>query len=131
MVDLPNHAVLIGGLEHWTTEGLKPIYEERLIAKLQKLLEVPNVKLFAPPIDLQDPFGPKTGITAWLFPEWFVAQYEEPWGEEKQFRARPLLNREALVKNQFQGRDKKKYTVTPIRFVQACVNGEIRPHSAR
>jgi hypothetical protein len=67
----------------------------------------------------------KTGITAWLFPEWFVAQYEEPWGEDKQFRARPLLNCEALVKNQFQGRDKKKYAVSPIRFVQACVNGHI------
>jgi hypothetical protein len=125
MIDLPNHAVLIGGLEHWTQEGLKPVYEERLVAKLQKLLELPNLKLFAPPIDLQDPFGPKTGITAWLFPEWFVAQYEEPWGEEKQFRSRPLLHREALVKNQFQGRDKKKYPVIPIRFVQACVNGHI------
>ena len=125
MVDLPNHAVLIGGLEHWTTEGLKPIYEERLVAKLEKLMEVSNLKLFAPPVDLQDPFGPKTGITAWLFPEWFVAQYEEPWGDDKQFRARPLLNREALVKNQYQARDKKKYAVTPIRFVQACVNGHI------
>jgi hypothetical protein len=125
MVDLPNHAVLIGGLEQWTTEGLKPIFEERLTTKLQKLLEVPDIKLFAPPIDLQDPFGPKTGITAWLFPEWFVAQYEEPWGEDKQFRSRPLLNREALVKNQFQGRDRKKYSVIPIRFVQACVNGHI------
>ena len=37
MVDLPNHAVLIGGLDNWTDEGRKPIYEERLIAKLQKL----------------------------------------------------------------------------------------------
>jgi hypothetical protein len=123
MVDLPNHAVLIGGLDNWTDEGRKPIYEERLIAKLQKLLDVPNLKLFTPPIDLQDPFGAKTGVTAWLFPEWFIAQYEEPWGD--QFRSRPLLHREALVKGQFQGRDKKKYPVTPIRFVQACVNGHI------
>ena len=123
MVDLPNHAVLIGGLEHWTTEGLKPVYEERLISKLQTLLELPNVKLYSPPIDLQDPHGPKTGITAWLFPEWFVGQYEELWGE--QFRSRPLLHREALVKGQFQARDKKKYPVIPIRFVQACVNGHI------
>jgi len=123
MVDLPNHAVLIGGLDNWTDEGRKPVYEERLIAKLQKLLDVPTLKLFTPPIDLQDPLGAKTGITAWLFPEWFIAQYEEPWGD--QFRSRPLLHREALVKGQFQGRDKKKYAVTPIRFVQACVNGHI------
>jgi hypothetical protein len=123
MVDLPNHAVLIGGLDNWTDEGRKPVYEERLIAKLQKLLDVPTLKLFTPPIDLQDPFGAKTGIIAWLFPEWFIAQYEEPWGD--QFRSRPLLHREALVKGQFQWRDKKKYAVTPIRFVQACVDGHI------
>jgi len=58
-----------------------------------------------------------------VVPEWFIAQYEEPWGD--QFRSRPLLHREALVKGQFQGRDKRKYAVTPIRFVQACVNGHI------
>ena len=44
MVDLPNHAVLIGGLDNWTDEGRKPVYEERLIAKLQKFLEVPTLK---------------------------------------------------------------------------------------
>jgi len=123
MVDLPNHAVIIGGLEHWQPEGmLQPVYEERLVSKLREMFQVPDIKLFSPPIDSQDPLGPKTGIYAWLFPEWFVAQFEDKMG---QFRSRPLLHREGLVKGQYLGRDRKKYAVIPIRFVQACVNGHI------
>lgn len=123
MVDLPNHAVLIGGLEHWTLEGLKPVYEERLLSKLQTLFEVPGLKLYAPPIDPQDPLGPKTGITAWLFPEWFLAPDEQPWGDN--YRSRPLIHRENLVDGKYLGHDRKKHEVIPIRFVQACVNGHI------
>src|SRR5271165_4599351 len=75
LVDLPSYAAIIGGLEHW--QGVeKPIFEERLIGKLRRMLEIPGLKLFAPPIDPGDPLAPRTGITAWMFPEWFVAQYE-------------------------------------------------------
>lgn len=122
MVDLPNHAVIIGGLEHW--EGVtNPIFEERLTAKIQEILQITNLKLFAPPIDLQDLNAPKTGITAWQFPEWFVAQFEVPWGDV--FRSRPLLHRQALVDGRYLDRDRKKRPVVPVRFVQACINGHI------
>lgn len=122
MVDLPNHAVIIGGLEHW--EGVSDqIFEERLVAKIQDILQVTNLKLYAPPIDLQDPRAPKTGITAWQFPEWFVAQFEQPWGEA--FRSRPLLHRRTLVEGKYLDKDRKKRPVVPVRFVQACVNGHI------
>jgi hypothetical protein len=122
MVDLPNHAVIVGGLEHW--EGVSDqIFEERLVAKLQDILQLTNLKLQAPPIELQDPNAPKTGITGWQFPEWFVAQFEVPWGDV--FRSRPLLNRLALVDGRYLDRDRKKRPVVPVRFVQACVNGHI------
>jgi MrfA Zn-binding domain len=122
MVDLPNHAVIIGGLEHW--EGVSnQVFEERLTAKIQEILQVTNLKLYAPPIDLQDPNAPKTGITAWQFPEWFVAQFEVPWGDV--FRSRPLLHRQALVDGRYLDRDRKKRPVVPVRFVQACINGHI------
>ena len=44
MVDLPDHAVLIGGLESWDGD-LKPVYEPRLEAHLQRSLGVPRVVL--------------------------------------------------------------------------------------
>lgn len=122
MVDLPNDAVIIGGLEHW--EGVSErIFEERLTAKIEEILELADLKLFAPPIDLQDPNAPKTGITAWQFPEWFVAQFERPYGEG--FRSRPLVHRQALVEGKFLDENRKKQPVVPVRFVQACINGHI------
>jgi len=70
-----------------------------------------------------EPTAPTTGIDVWMFPEWFVAQYEIQ-GPGK-VRSRPLIHREALVSNKWLGPDKKKYPVVPIRFVQACLNGHI------
>src|SRR5262245_49584976 len=122
LVDLPSYAAIVGGLEHW--KGVeKQIFEERLVAKLQKVLSIGTLKLFAPPVDPGDPSAPRTGITAWMFPEWFVAQYEP--ASEGSVRSRPLIHRESLVKGKYLGPDKKKYPVVPIRFVQACLNGHI------
>jgi hypothetical protein len=122
LVDLPNYAAIVGGLDHW--QGVeKQVFEERLIGKLQGLLGLPGLKMYAPPIDPGDPLAPRTGITAWMFPEWFVAQYE-PDATAK-VRSRPLIHRETLVKGKYLALDKKKYPVVPIRFVQACLNGHI------
>jgi hypothetical protein len=122
MLDLPNDAVIVGGLEE--REGVSErVFEERLTAKIEEILQVTNLKLFAPPIDLQDPNAPKTGITAWQFPEWFVAQFEVPYGEG--FRSRPLVHRKSLVERRFLDKDRKKRPVVPVRFVQACINGHI------
>jgi hypothetical protein len=54
MVDMPNHAVLIAGLEFWKGDKER-IYEERLERWLSKRLEVSELKLFAPPVDTGDP----------------------------------------------------------------------------
>jgi hypothetical protein len=122
LVDLPNHAAIVGGLETW--QGVdKPVFEERLVGKLQGMLGIPGLKLYAPPIDLRDPIAPRTGITAWMFPEWFVAQYE-PDASAK-VRSRPLIHRETLVSGKYLALDRRKYPVVPIRFVQACLNGHI------
>lgn len=122
LVDLPNYAAIVGGLENWTGVG-RQIFEERLVAKLRGFLGVPNLKLYAPPVDSGNLGAPKTGITAWMFPEWFVAQYELRGADR--VRSRPLVHRETLVKHKFLGPDRKKYPVVPIRFVQACLNGHI------
>jgi len=44
MVDLPNHAVLISGLDFWLPGG-QPISEPRLSGKLAQVLGLPSVDL--------------------------------------------------------------------------------------
>jgi hypothetical protein len=125
MLDLPNHSILVGGLEMWGDPVLQrftPIHEERLLERLRQVLGRPDVAMYAPPA-LAEGDEPARGITGWLFPEWFVSQHEETPREG--VRARRLLHRRELVKGKFFAPDKRHYPVVPIRFVQACVNGHI------
>ena len=126
MVDLPNHAVLIGGLETWTGEKER-VYEERLEGWLGDRLKVPELKLYAPPVDSADPNAPRTGIAAFQFPVWFLGQVDETWTapDRRVYRTRPLIPWDRLVKGGYLTRDRKVKSVVPVRFVQACVRGHI------
>lgn len=126
MVDLPEHSVIIAGLDHWSGYRDHPVVEERLAAKVKTLLGLPSVEFFAPPADDNDPDAPITGLTAWLFPEWFVAQAEvrDP---KTGARSRPLVHYLSLERGQKYRpeRGAKAVKVVPIRFVQACVRGHV------
>lgn len=124
MVDLPNHSVLIGGLDFWSRGG-DEIVEPRLTAKLAQLLSVPSLQLFSPPPDSEDPTAPQTGITAFQFPEWFITQDVETITPGSSVRSRMLVHRRVLVKGKFIDQDRKKRAVVPIRFVRACPAGHI------
>ena len=118
MMDLPNHSVLIGGLETWSTGG-DEIIEPRLVDKLKSLFDPPltTLKLYSPPPDPEDPTAPQTGITAWQFPEWFITQDVDSEASHGTTRARMLVHRRMLTKGKFIDNDKKKRTVVPVRFV--------------
>jgi hypothetical protein len=120
-VDLPDHGVIIAGLEHWQGDKVE-IHEERLVAKLEVLLQVQGLKLFAPPVETDDPTAGARGITAFLFPEWFVAHYDDPG---RKWKARPLVHRRALEKGRFVGPDRRAHEVVPVRFLRACINGHV------
>ena len=124
MVDLPNHSVLIAGLDHWSKGG-EEIVEPRLVEKLQRLLELPALKLYSPPPDEDNPTAPPTGITAWQFPEWFITQDVEAAEGRPSVRSRMLVHRKALTRGRFVDRDKRKRNVVPVRFVRACRAGHI------
>lgn len=126
MVDLPDHAVIIAGLDEWTGYRKQPIVEERLAAKVKTLLGIPSVEFYAPPADDDNPVSPITGITAWLFPEWFVAQ-DETRNPLTGVRSRPLVHRRDLDRGQKYRRDRtsKPAKVVPVRFVQACLRGHV------
>jgi hypothetical protein len=123
MLDLPYKSVIVGGLDSWNA-GIE-IHEPRLSAKLGRLLDREPVRLFAPPIDEQDPAAPPTGITAYQFPEWFITQdVEERQGSG--VRTRQLVHRNALDhRGKFIDGDRKAQSVVPVRFVRACRRGHI------
>ncbi|MCA9211934.1 MAG: hypothetical protein KDB27_02620 [Planctomycetales bacterium] len=127
MMDLPDHSVLIGGLDNW--RGMKTaeeIVELRLLAKLRTLLELPELKMYAPPPDHGDPTLPTTGVEVWQFPEWFVTQDVQLDREgNSTVRARLLVHRNSLTRGKFVDRNKKRQHVVPIRFVRACRHGHI------
>src|SRR5438477_253985 len=76
MLDLPNHSVLVAGLEHWIGVG-DEIVEPRLADKLRALLDVPSIKLYAPRPDPQDSTAAQTVIGACLRPS-DAEQFAEP-----------------------------------------------------
>ena len=127
LVDLPDNAVLVAGLEHWAGDA-QLVPEPRLLANLRRRLGLPFLELRSPPVpERENELG--IGIVAWQFPEWFVAQFEV---STKQFgRSRPLVHRRALVRGRYVGDDpsgkrkRKDWPVVPVRFVQACPNGHV------
>lgn len=126
MMDLPNHSVLISGLDSWSTGG-DEIIEPRLVEKLKELFDPPLqvLKLYTPPPDNDDPTSQQTGITAWQFPEWFITQDVDSDHGHGVVRARMLVHRRMLTKGKFIDDSRKKRSVVPVRFVRACRNGHI------
>lgn len=127
MIDLPDHSVIVGGLDHWEGSA-REIDEPRLVEKLlnyfrEQGVEVSALKLREPPPETDDPSAPRSGITAWQFPEWFITQKPDllPNGG----RTRRLVHLKALTKGLFVDDDRKKHDVVPVRFVRACSHGHI------
>ena len=126
LVDLPDQAVLVAGLEHWQGDA-QLVPEPRLLANLRQRLNLPFLELRSPPVPVR-PEDVGIGIVAWQFPEWFVAQFEA--SDRTHGRSRPLVHRRSLVKGRYSGeeigkRKRKDWPVVPIRFVQACPNGHV------
>ena len=120
LLDLPEHAAIVAGLETWPNTGdLDEIIDERLAGLLGAITGVPSPRMYAPPPEPQDPWSPPRGIGAWSFPEWFVVQDDD--GDPDRRRSRRLVHRRGLDdKRRFDGR-----AVVPTRFVRACPKGHV------
>src|SRR5439155_26574002 len=115
-------SVLVSGLDFWWGKGPE-ILEPRLAAKLADLLETPEIRLYAPPPEQDDPTLPPTGIDAFQFPEWFITQDVEPMAPDVRVRSRRLVHRNRLTAGKLIDLNKKKRTVVPVRFVRPCRGG--------
>jgi hypothetical protein len=127
MVDLPNRSVIIAGLTYWKGET-QYIREDRLRDKVRHALNLEDkqgIQLRTPPTQSEDPQSPRSGVDAFVFPTWFLAQVEVPYiaANGKTYRTRPLVSWSAVkAEPKFRG---KKVHYVPVRFVQACPNGHL------
>ena len=123
MLDLPEHSVLVAGLDYWTAGG-DAVSEPRLSQKLAQLLGVPRIELRTPPPADDDLNAPKTGIDGFQFPEWFLTQDMEE-AELLQTRTRLLVHRKELSRGKFRDKSNRTRPVVPVRFVRAGRAGHI------
>lgn len=126
MVDLPTRSVILSGLSYW--KGEKPyIQEERLKYKVAQSLKLPDdheVKLYGPPSQGSDQTASLSGVDAFVFPTWFLAQVDRTVERAgKVYRTRPLISWSSVKGGaKFEG---KTVQAVPVRFVQACTNGHL------
>ncbi len=129
MVDLPDRAVLIEGLQSWRYGDRKEeIHEPRLRAKLMRTLQLLDVRLVKPPPFDERPGAKRASIGARIFPEWFLVQEAKATGPGGQWRRRRLLRFDALANGKFRDdttRPTRTVQVVPVRFVCGCPRGHL------
>jgi ribonuclease BN (tRNA processing enzyme) len=146
MLDLPERAVVVAGLQDWRYAGpnWRPVEEERLVALLRQQLGAKLSPTFAglrhPPLfdeQRRDANGPAVEVR--LFPTWFVVDEPAQARQNDGDNAAPVTaaeKRRRIVvftdlsvskagKLSYKG-DTKKTEVNPIRFVGACAKGHIQ-----
>jgi hypothetical protein len=145
MLDLPEHAVVVAGLQDWRYGGSswRSVEEERLVALLRQQLGAKLGPTFAglrhPPMydeDRHDINAP--GVEVRLFPTWFLVDESSITGDNgvpgasdsgAEKRRRIVEFADLTVTNagklSYKG-DAKKADVNPIRFVGACAKGHLQ-----
>lgn len=127
LLDLPDHAVIMSGLDEWPRNKMEQIHEPRLTQKLAVLTGSPGLQLYAPPVADDKPWTEGPFVKVFRFPEWFVVREDTPTKRSPPIpdarpspRARRLVRRSQLDRNRFEGR-----AVIPTRFVRACPRGHV------
>lgn len=134
MIDLPNIAAMVMGLDDWKLQHATPVGEERLLAAVRAQIGQQVERLLLPPIDpddsRRDPLaGPKIGVPVAAFPQW----YRCPWCDlvapisAGLFQLRPDAYRPDKVRYQHVGCNRSPIppAVLPTRFQLACCRGHI------
>lgn len=124
MIDLPDYSVIVSGLGDWSSVRSEKIEEPRLVAKLRRLLDVPNLELRTPPLH-EENVQRKAPVGARIFPTWFIVKDDRPSPRNPHWRRRRLVRWEHLDRRRFNDDDGKKKPVVPVRFVCGCRRGHI------
>lgn len=134
MVDLPNIAAMVMGLDDWKLQYATPVGEERLLAAVRGQLGSQVERLMLPPVDPDDsgrePLnGPRIGVPVAAFPQW----YRCPWCD----LIAPLSSGLFELQTDAYRPDRVRYrhtacnkspippAVLPTRFQLACKHGHV------
>ena len=134
MLDLPDHAVIVSGLDMdgWSRSGAT-INEPRLTDLLRQLdadddrAAAAYPALRTPPMHDEDRVGDRSpAVQVRIFPEWFLCDIDPNGGPTAAGETRrSLVKFEHLSMKGGKLRHDKK-PVNPIRFVAACKNGHLQ-----
>jgi hypothetical protein len=134
MIDLPNIAAMVMGIDDWDTANATPVGEDRLLHAVQSQLGHQVRQLLLPPIEPEsaapNPFaGAPIGVPVASFPQWFRCPWCEllaPLGsglfELKTDPYRPERARYVHINCTKPGRPP---IVLPARFQVACSHGHL------
>ena len=129
MVDLPDRAVLIEGLQSWHFgDRREEVQEPRLQAKLRQKLDLPEVRLVKPPAFDERPMAKRATVGARIFPTWFLLQEARATGPNGQWRRRRLVRWDEMTNGRFrddEDRARRPKKVVPVRFVCGCPRGHL------
>ncbi|KAB7786366.1 DUF1998 domain-containing protein [Methylorubrum populi] len=139
MLDLPEHAVVVGGLQGWRYgPGWTPLREDRLVPLLRQQLAGKLSETFTglrqPPVqdeERHDPHAP--GVEVVVFPTWFTADVgdpADPGAAPRDEKRRRMVRFSDLSVTQagklsYSGAGRRQ-DVNPIRFVAACAGGHLQ-----
>lgn len=134
MVDLPNIAAMVMGLDDWKLQYATPVGEERLLAAVRGQLGPQVDRLMLPPVDLdessRDPLnGPRIGVPVAAFPQW----YRCPWCDLVaplssglfELQSDPFRPDRVRYRHVSCNRSPNPPAVLPTRFQLACKHGHV------
>src|SRR5438477_476180 len=94
MVDLPRHSVVVGGLDDWNFgDQRRTIAEDRLVQKIEELLQVQGLQLVVPPAESNEPGAALTGIPGWQVPLYCHGLAELGGGRTRVLQRAPAVAR--------------------------------------
>lgn len=137
MLDLPDHAVVVSGLQGWHHGGQwQPIAEQRLVPLLRQQLGLGSEfeGLRPPPEYDEDRHDHgRPGVDVMVFPTWFtVEDAQAPLGQApaaSETRRRMVEFEHLQTKGErlsyVDSGSGKRLSVNPIRFVGACAKGHL------
>ena len=124
MIDLPDHSIIVSGLQDWSHLRREKVDEPRLAAKLRRLLDLPSLELWTPPRH-EENARQAAPVGARIFPIWFIVKDARPSPRDPQWRRRRLVRWGHLDRRRFRDEDGKRKPVVPVRFVCGCRRGHI------
>ena len=135
LIDLPNMSALVMGLDDWDTRYCAEIYEDRLVAAIQKRLGPQMSQLYLPPIKLdasdRNPAAPAVGVPVVPFPRWMRCSLCDTLATVESGVFKLLQDMYRPDKTQYvhqgclKGKGGKPPSALSVRFLLACREGHL------